>query len=83
MYHTTKQEHHGDRLTVLVKFNNTYNYTNISYPTSLEDVLIFETNNELYITMCTINDNNDSITYQLGNLKYYKHRMNLYLIYDE
>ena len=34
--------------------------------------------------MHTINDNNnDVITHQLGNIKYYKNLINLLLIYDE
>jgi hypothetical protein len=82
-YHQTKQEKHDNRLTVLSKFNNTYNYKDISYPTSLEDVKQFEINNELCITSYTINKHNDVITHQLGNLKYHKIRINLLLIYDE
>jgi hypothetical protein len=82
-YHQTKQEKHDNILTVLSKFNNIYNYNNISYPTSLEDVKQFEINNELCINIYTINNHNDIIIYQLGNLTYYKHMMNLVLIYDE
>ena len=44
----------------------------MSYPTSLNDVKIFELNNKLCVHMYNINDNNDVITHQLGNLKYYK-----------
>ena len=32
--------------------------------------------------MYNISDNNEFITYQLGDLKYYQHRMHLILIYD-
>ena len=63
---TTK---HDDRLTVLSKFNNTNTYNTISDPTSLEHVKLFELNNELCISIDTINGNHDIITYQLGNLK--------------
>ena len=50
IYHQTKQENHDDRLTVLSTIMSIYDYTNISYPTSLEDVKIFEINNELCIS---------------------------------
>jgi hypothetical protein len=82
-YHQTKQENHDNRLTVLSKFNNTYNYKDITYPTSLEDVKKFEINNELCINIYTIHKHNDVINHQLGNLKYYKSLINLLLIYDE
>ena len=40
-YHQTQHENHDGRLTNLEKYNNTYTYNNISYPTSLEDVKLF------------------------------------------
>ena len=66
MYHQTKQDNYDDRLTVLCKFNSTYNYTNISCPTSLEDGKIFEVHNELSSNSYIMNDTTKVITYQLG-----------------
>ena len=40
-YHQPKQYKPDDRLTKFDKFNNTYNYNSISYPTSLEYVKAF------------------------------------------
>jgi hypothetical protein len=71
-------------ITCWSKVINTYNYDNVSYSTNLEDVIIFEMHTELCINMYSINNNNtDGISYQLGNLKYYKHCVSLLLIYDE
>ena len=41
-YHQSKQEQNYIRLTSLSKVNNIYNVNDIAYPTSLEDVKIFE-----------------------------------------
>ena len=79
---SNKTRKHDDRLTILSNINNTYNYNDISHPTSLEDAKVFELNNEICINIYTINDNNDVFMYQLGNVKYYKHVLNLLLIYD-
>ena len=82
--HTIKlNKHTDDRLTALSKVNTTYNYNNLAYPTSLEDVKIFEIHDKLCINNYNVNDTNDVTTHQLGNIKYYKHILNLLLIYDE
>ena len=49
--HQTKQDNHDDRLTVWSNLNNPYNYNDISYPTSVQDVKMFDINNELCINI--------------------------------
>ena len=68
-YRQTKQDTHGDRLTVSSTFNNTYKYNDIAYPTILEDVKLFEIINELCINIYNINDTSGIITHQVGNIK--------------
>ena len=46
-----------------------YDYTGISYPTSLEDVNIFAIRNKLSSSIYTINETNDGVPGQLGNIK--------------
>ena len=85
VHHTTNQNKTNTTIDspFLSKFDNIYNYNAISYPTSLEDIKVFEINNELCIHIYTIKENNDVAICQLGNIKYYKNQINLLSIFDE
>ena len=45
-YHQTKKAKHDDRISVLKKVVDKYTYENVNYPASIEDVRIFEAQNE-------------------------------------
>ena len=45
-YHQSKKAKHGERMSVLSKIEDKYNYENIDFPATIEDVRIFEEQNE-------------------------------------
>ena len=43
-YHQSNQEKNTDRITVLRKLDDKYDYSNMQYPASHEDINVFEEN---------------------------------------
>ena len=47
-YHQSEQIKKYDRLTVLKKLEDKYNYDNIEFPITYDDIKQFEIDNEIY-----------------------------------
>jgi hypothetical protein len=83
LYHSSEKLKHDDRLTVLKKMTNKYNFDNIRYPTSIKDIQIFENNNKIKINIYTYEDEKIQVE-QLGNAQYiYNDEINLLLLKED
>ena len=71
-YHQSEQVKHCDRLTVLKKVEDKYNYDNIKYPATYDDIKQFETDNEICINVYTIDVDNGLIRDYMGNIHFIK-----------
>ena len=69
-YHQAGKVVHGERTSVLEKIEDKYNYNNISYPTSFEDINKFELDNEVSIFVYYVNDDDSIRTEKIGNKDY-------------
>ena len=69
-YHQTPQAKNNDRVSVLKKVADKYNYDNIEFPTTYEDIKQFETDNELCINVYTIDPDNGLVKDYIGNIHY-------------
>ena len=70
-YHQSEKKKHDDRVTVLSKLEDRYNYEGISFPVSYDDIKKFEINNECCIFIYRINDEGGITKERDGNFKYY------------
>ena len=51
LYHQSTQREKPHRITALQKVEDKYDYTDMSYPTTLDDIKNFEDNNKLMINV--------------------------------
>ncbi len=47
LYHQTEKTKHSDRITVLKKVEDTYNWEGDNCPASFDDITTFETNSKI------------------------------------
>lgn len=59
-YHQSKKDKHDDRISVLSKIEDKYNYDNVNFPASMDDIKIFEENNQLTIFVYAFEYDEDS-----------------------
>ena len=71
-YHQSEQVKNYDRLTVLKKLEDKYNYDNIEFPTTYDDIKQFEIDNEICINVYTIDIDNGLIKDYIGNIHFIK-----------
>ena len=50
-YHRTEKKKHDDRITVLKKIEDKYNWTGLSFPVSFDDITLFEDLNNICINV--------------------------------
>ena len=63
LYHQSPQLKHSDRITVLDKIEDKYNYGQLSYPTSLDDIRQFEEDNKITVNvLCLDSENNRNLS---------------------
>ena len=55
-YHQTKKEKNGDRVSVLKKIDDKYNYDNMNFPAGFDDIETFEKNNKVAVFVYNITD---------------------------
>jgi len=55
-YHHTDKSKNGDRVAVLRKTPDKYNYVNVKYPSSHDDIKTFEDNNKTTVFVYYIDD---------------------------
>ena len=53
-YHKSQQLKNDNRVSVLNKFDCGYNYNNINYPTTIDNIKTFEINNNESVFVYTI-----------------------------
>lgn len=78
-YHQSKQIKHDDRISILSKIEDKYNYENVSYPASQDDIKAFEDNNKVCINVYVIGDNSSILLEYMGNIQYIKNDI-IYLL---
>ena len=55
-YHQSPKNKHDDRTCNLINVKDKYDYSEINYPVSLEDIKIFEENNKICIYVYEIKE---------------------------
>ena len=55
-YHQSLKDKNSHRITVLKKVDDNYNYENVNFPASLNDIEQFELNNKLSVFVYSVND---------------------------
>jgi hypothetical protein len=66
-YHQSTKDKHSDRITVLKKLDDKYNYDNINFPAGLDDAEQFEKDNTVSIFIYNINSENQIVREKIGN----------------
>ena len=69
-YHQSEQVKNFDRLTVLKKTEDKYNYGTIEFPTTADDIKQFEIDNEICINVYTIDVDNGLIKDYIGEIHF-------------
>lgn len=70
-YHQSEKKKHDDRVTVLSKLEDKYNYEGLKYPVGYDDITKFENNNGVCIFVYSINEDEEIVKERSGNIKYY------------
>ena len=70
LYHQTTKRQNDTRLTVLSKVVDKYDYTDINYPASYDDIASFEERNQVCIYVYTLTEENKPIQDKAGNTNY-------------
>ena len=85
LYHQSEKAKHSDRITVLNKIEDKYNWDNVNFPATFDDITTFETNNKICVNIfghCA--EKNEINPCRLGHIPYIKNgNINLLLIKDE
>ena len=68
-YHQTNKMNHDDRISVLKKVDDKYNYENMNFPAGYDDVETFEANNKVAVFVYSIKDDS-AYREKLGNPEY-------------
>ena len=83
LYHQSNKLKHADRVSVLKKIEDKYNWSGINFPASFSDIQKFEDMNKICINVYGITDEQVHPLY-LGNVSYCKNEyINLLLITDD
>ena len=81
LYHQSSQAEKANRVTALDKLVDKFNYGDMTFPASLEDIQKFEDDNEITINIFGMSGETDIITVQDGNVQHCRNGMvNLLLI---
>ena len=84
LYHQSEKPKNGERLTVLKKINDKYDWTGVNFPATFTDIDKFEENNKVSVNIYEHNGNKEINPIRLGTKQYIKNDyINLLLIKDE
>ena len=61
LYHQSKQEKHSERITVLRKIEDKYDYSSLEFPVSLDGIRHVENKNKVCIYVYEINEENNDL----------------------
>ena len=65
-YHQSKKEKHCDRVSVLKKIEDKYDYSNVNCPATFDDIATFENNNNISVFVYGIDEENNIRTEKNG-----------------
>ena len=84
LYHQSEKAKNGERLTILKTIEDKYNWTDVNFPATFDDISTFETNNRICINVFGYNEIKNEINpTRLGHIPYIKNdNVNLLLIRD-
>ena len=60
-YHQSTKVKNGDRISVLSKIEDKYNYDNVTYPASPDDIKTFEDNHKVAVNVYVIGEDHSTI----------------------
>ena len=84
LYHQTAKAKNCDRLSVLKKVEDKYNWEGVNFPTTLDDIQTFEDNNKVCVNVFIHKGEKEIDPCRLGTIQYVKNdNINLLLIKDE
>ena len=69
-YHQSSKDKHCDRINVLNKLVDKYDYSNVNYPATFEDIMNFEHNNKVAVFVYYNDDENQIRTEKKGACDY-------------
>jgi hypothetical protein len=78
-YHSSKREKNCDRISALKKLEDKYNFEGVDYPTSYDDIKVFEENNKVGVVVYVI-DEEKSISKEYHGNKDYLLNERIYLL---
>ena len=82
-YHQTKKGKHDDRITVLKKVKDNFNYDGINFPTSYDDIAHFEKVNKVSIFIYVIGQKGQILKERCGCIEYANKPILLLRLEDE
>jgi hypothetical protein len=84
LYHQTEKIKHCDRISVLRKVEDKYNWEGVNFPVGFDDIQTFENNNKVCVNIYGHNGEREINPIRLGAIPYIKNdNINLLLIKDE
>ena len=69
-YHQTKQQKHDDRISVLKKLEDKFNYEGVEFPANFEDIKRFELNNGVAVFVYCLSEQGKVVKERNGNPKF-------------
>ena len=69
-YHQSDKSNHASRVTNLLKVDDKYNYDDMEYPATYDDISNFEEVNQVCINIYTLTENSDIILEKEGRYEY-------------
>ena len=69
-YHSTAKEKHYDRVSVLKKLEDKYNFEGVDYPASYDDIKVFEENNKVGVVVYGMDEEKAIVKEYHGNKDY-------------
>jgi len=84
IYHQSDKGKHADRLTMLSKVEDKYNWNNVGFPATFNDIDTFEQNNRVCVNIYGHTGEREINPIRLGSIAYVRNdNINLLLIKDE
>ena len=83
-YHQSPQLKHSDRISVLDKIEDKFNYGDMTFPASFEDIQKFEEDNKITINIYRMKGEIEIVRQQAGDVGHCRNGMiNLLYVQDE
>jgi hypothetical protein len=82
-YHQSEKKIHDQRVSALKKITDRFDYSDISFPTCLEDIERFEERNKVCVMVFIFNEQDQLVREHEGNQEYFEDTINLLRIEDD